>query len=150
MPRAPWAAWPGGDGQFSARDWDLQVPHSPRGALPEVPTHSGPAAGSDQGVHSHSPMAQLPLSPLCFPAPWPCSGAERRGSRSCHQGWHTHTLPLHPPRHLGLLPLLPRLGSFPTGPAVPGILPPGLTFHARSFQINILEPCRGELGPPSL
>lgn len=97
MPRAPWAAWPGGDGQFSARDWDLQVPHSPRGALPEVPTHSGPAAGSDQGVHSHSPMAQLPLFPLCFTAPWPCSGAERWDSRSCHRAG-THTLPLHPPQ----------------------------------------------------
>lgn len=77
MPQAPWAAWPGSDGQFSARDWDLQVPHSPRGALPEVPTHSGPAAGSDQGCPQSLPHGTASPVPTCaFPAPWPCSGVE--------------------------------------------------------------------------
>lgn len=149
MPQAPWAAWPGGDGQFSARDWDLQVPQPPRGS-PEVPTHSGPAAGSDQGCPqslAHGTASPLPTCALLPPGLAP----ERRdGTAGAVTRAGTHTLPLHPPRHLGLLLLLPHLGNFPTGRAVPGILPPGLTFHARSFQTNILEPCRGELGPPSL
>lgn len=97
MPRAPRAVWPGGDGQFSARDWDLQVPHSPRGALPEVPTHSGPAAGSDQGCPQSLPHGTASPVPTCaLAAPWLRSGAERWDGRSCHWGWHTHA-PVHPP-----------------------------------------------------
>lgn len=74
----------------------------PRGS-PEVPTHSGPAAGSDQGSPQSLPMAQLPLSPPVLPCPSPCSGAERWDSRSCqgagtHSHSHTHSLPLPTPR----------------------------------------------------
>lgn len=146
-PRAPRAAWPGGDGQFSARDWDLQVPLSPHGALPEVPTHSGPAAGSDQGCPQSLPHGTASPVPTCaLAAPWPRSRAERWDSRSCHRGWHSHA-PLHPqgPR---ARPAAPLPWQLPRGTGCAWDPPPGLTFHARSFQINILEPCRGGAGTP--
>lgn len=147
MPRAPRAAWPGGDGQFSARDWDLQVPLSPHGALPEVPTHSGPAAGSDQGCPQSLPHGTASPVPTCaLAAPWPRSRAERWDSRSCHRGWHSHA-PLHPqgPR---ARPAAPLPWQLPRGTGCAWDPPPGLPFHARSFQINILEPCRGGAGTP--
>lgn len=66
-----------------------------------------------RGVHSHSPMAQLPLSPPVLYLP-PGLALERRwDSRSCHQGWHTLAppAPFQGPRARAAAPLpwhLPR------------------------------------------
>lgn len=123
------------------------MPLSPHGALPEVPPHSGPAAGSDQGCPQSLPHGTASPVPTCaLAAPWPRSRAERWDSRSCHQGWHSHA-PLHP-QGLRAHPAAPLPWQLPRGTGCAWDPPPGLTFHARSFQINILEPCRGGAGTP--
>lgn len=77
---------PGGDGHFSARDWDLQVPHSPRGALQRCPPTQDLRPALTRGVH----MAQLLLSSLVLYCPSPCSGADL-GQQELSRGWHTRT-----------------------------------------------------------
>lgn len=93
MPWAPGAACPGGDGQFSARDWDLQVPHSPRGAPQRCPPTQDLRPALTTGV----PMAQLPLSPPVLYCPlallWSRDGTAGAVTGLAHTHTHRHTPP---------------------------------------------------------
>lgn len=131
MRQAPRLPWPGGDGRFTAQDWDLQVPRSPAGAFPEAAhplrtcerLHTGWALARELGVsveaapwHSFaSPRLVFYLSPR-LAREWRNG---KTGARLC-RGWRTHRLTWHtwhPPSDLGLMPLLPALAASPTRPA---------------------------------
>lgn len=125
--RAPQPPWAGGDGQFTARHWDLQVPRSPGGAFP----HSGPAgAGWALPRGAGGPKASS-LPGWCFT----CSGVGRWEDKSRALGWGTHHLTWDPPGSCCCSPLWP---CPPRGRLPPGTLSPSPTFHARSCSINLL------------
>lgn len=99
-----------------------------------LPTHSGSARGSSGWLRPaqgglwprswgcpwrlpHGTASPLPgLHFICpFALLW--SGGMGREEPGSAPDWRTHHLTQHPPRDLGLVPLLPALAASPTGPA---------------------------------